>query len=210
MIQTAGVGTAAIAATFVFPATAGELTFQPYRVQDDEVLFDISLAQWSLHRSIRSGKLDNLDFAKVARTEFDIDAIEYVNQFFADKAEDTAYLDQMKMRCDDHDVKSLLIMCDGIGKLGAANETARKQAVEGHYPWVTAAKYLGCHSIRVNAASSGTRQEQVDRAAAGLAQLSEFAKEHDMNVIVENHGGLSSDGSWLAEVIAKVDMKNCG
>jgi len=173
-------------------------------------LFDISLAQWSLHRKLKAGKMDNLDFAKVAKEEFGIHAVEYVNQFFKDKAGDEGYLGDMKKRAADLGVKSLLIMVDGEGQLGNADEAKRTQAVENHHKWVEAAKLLGCHSIRVNAASGGSYQEQVGRAADGLAKLSEFASKSDINVIVENHGGLSSNGQWLAQVIRKVGMDNCG
>lgn len=176
---------------------------------DDEPPFKISLAQWSLNRELRGGKLDNLEFAKITK-ELGMDAVEYVNQFFKDKAEDTKYLDEMKKRCEDTEVKSLLIMVDGEGKLGNPDEAKRKKAVENHYRWVSAAKHLGCHSIRVNAASDGSYQDQVELAADGLRQLSEHAAEHDINVIVENHGGLSSNGQWLAQVIRKVDLDNCG
>ena len=176
----------------------------------DAPLFDISLAQWSLHRKLKSGKMDNLDFAKVAKEEFGIHAVEYVNQFFKDKAGDQGYLGQMKQRAADLGVKSLLIMIDGEGQLGDADEAKRAKAVENHHKWVDAAKFLGCHSIRVNAASGGSYEEQVDRAAEGLAKLSEFAAKSEINVIVENHGGLSSNGQWLAQVIRKVNMDNCG
>ena len=177
---------------------------------DASTRFKISVAQWSFHRTIRSGKLDNLDFAKTAKEEFGIDAIEYVNQFFMDKANDEKYIQEMKKRADDHGVRSLIIMCDGEGRLGDPDESRRKQAVENHYKWVEAAKALGCHSIRVNAGSGGTYDEQIERAADGLAKLSEFGAKHEMNVIVENHGGLSSNGQWLASVIQKVGMVNCG
>ncbi len=116
----------------------------------------------------------------------------------------------MKQRADDHGVKSLLIMIDREGNLGDPNKDKRKQAVENHHKWVEAAKFLGCHSIRVNAASGGTYEEQIDRAADGLRQLTEFAAPMGINVIVENHGGLSSNGEWLAAVIKKVDHKHCG
>jgi len=175
-----------------------------------EPLFRISLAEWSLHRTINAGKLDNLDFAKTAKEEFDIDAVEYVNQFFKDKAQDKKYLAEMATRAEDHGVRSLLIMCDGEGELGDADEAKRKQAVENHYKWVEAAKFLGCHSIRVNAASSGSYEEQMARAADGLARLGEFADQHAMNVLVENHGGLSSNGAWLAGVMEKVARPNVG
>ena len=173
-------------------------------------IFRISLAQWSLHRSLRDGTIDNLDFARTTRQEFGIDAVEYVNQFFADKAEDTRYLGDMKKRCEDHGVESLLIMCDGLGRLGDPDAALRTKAVENHFPWVTAAKFLGCHSIRVNAASAGSFDEQIQLAADGLRRLSEFAAKHQMNVIVENHGGLSSNGKWLAKTIESAGLENCG
>ncbi len=175
-----------------------------------EPLFKISLAQWSLNKSLFGKKLDNLDFAKTAKEDYGIEAIEYVNQFFKDKAKDSKYLAELKQRAEDVGVKTLLIMCDGEGALGDADEKKRLQAVENHYKWVEAAKYLGGHSIRVNAQSSGTYDEQIERAADGLRKLTEFGEKHAINVIVENHGGLSSNGAWLAAVMKKVAHKMCG
>jgi L-ribulose-5-phosphate 3-epimerase len=173
--------------------------------------FKISLAEWSLHRSIRDEKkITNLDFAKVAKEEFGIEAVEYVNQFFADKAKDTKYLGDLKQRAADNGVTSLLIMVDGEGNLGDPSDEARAKTVDNHKKWVDAAKFLGCHSIRVNAGSRGSYEEQQKLAADGLRQLSEYAATQSMNVIVENHGGLSSDGAWLAGVMKLVDLENCG
>lgn len=173
-------------------------------------LFTISLAQWSLHRTIRQGGMDHLDFARVAREDFGIAAIEYVNSFFKDKARDAAYLAEMNRRAADHGVYQHLIMCDGEGNLGDPDDTRRATAVENHYRWVEAAKTLGCATIRVNAASQGSREEQARLAADGLRRLSEFAATHEINVIVENHGGLSSHGDWLAQVMRLVDHPRCG
>ena len=175
-----------------------------------EPLFKISLAEWSFHRALRAGKMNNLDFPKVAKKDFDIDCVEYVNVFFMDKAKDQAYLKDLKQRCDDLGVTSGLIMCDHEGDLGDASSAKRTEAVENHYKWVEAAKFLGCHSIRVNARSTGEPKEQHERAVDGLRRLSEFGAKHDMNVIVENHGGLSSNGEWLVGVIKDVGLKNCG
>jgi L-ribulose-5-phosphate 3-epimerase len=173
--------------------------------------FRISLAEWSFHRAILNAKtMDHLDFAKVAKTEFGIEAVEYVNQMFPTKAKDEKYLGEMKKRAEDHGVKSLLIMIDREGNLGDADEAKRKEAVTNHHKWADAAKFLGCHSIRVNAASSGSYEEQMKRAADGLRSLSEYAEKLGLNVIVENHGGLSSNGAWLAGTIKMADMKNCG
>jgi len=172
--------------------------------------FTISLAEWSFHKSLFAKKMDHLDFAKIAKTEFEIDAVEYVNQFFKDKAKDKDYLAEMKKRCDDHGVKSVLIMCDGEGNLGDPDDGLRRKAVENHYKWVEAAKFLGCHSIRVNAHSEGSFEDQQRLAADGLRKLTEFGDRHDINVIVENHGGLSSNGKWLSGVMKLVDHRRCG
>jgi len=176
----------------------------------ESTLFEISLAQWSLHKTLFGGKLDNLDFPGVAKERFGIQAVEYVNQFFKDKAKDAAYLGELAKRADDAGVKNVLIMCDGLGNLGDPDNAARTQAIENHFPWVEAAKRLGCHSIRVNAASKGSFDEQQKLAADGLARLSDYAKQLEISVIVENHGGLSSNGEWLAGVMKMVDRPNCG
>jgi sugar phosphate isomerase/epimerase len=172
--------------------------------------FKISLAEWSFHRAILQEKtLDHLDFAKTAK-EFGIDAVEYVNQMFKDKANDEKYIGEMKKRCDDLGVRSMLIMCDGEGNLGDPDEAKRTKAVENHHKWADAAKFLGCHSIRVNAASSGSYEEQIKLAADGLRKLTEYCAGLGLNCIVENHGGLSSNGKWLAQVMKTVGHPRCG
>jgi sugar phosphate isomerase/epimerase len=173
-------------------------------------LFDLSLAQWSLHRSLQQGVLDNLDFAKKARETFGIGAVEYVNQFFKDKAQDQAYLNEMKKRASDAGVKSVLIMIDGEGQLGDQDEAKRTQTVENHYKWVDAAKHLGCHSIRVNAGGSGSREEVSQAVVDGLGRLCDYASNVGIHVLVENHGGYSSDGGWLSATIAAINKPNCG
>ena len=176
---------------------------------EGEPMFKISLAEWSLHKSLFGKKLDHLDFAATTKS-YGIEAVEYVNQFFKDKAGDTKYLDEMNKRAKDAGVKQLLIMIDGEGAIGDPDSAKRTEAVANHHKWVEAAKYLGCHSVRVNAQSKGTPDEQMKLAAEGLSQLSEFAAIHGINVLVENHGGLSSNGKWLSETIALVDLDNCG
>ena len=173
-------------------------------------LYSISLAQWSLHRTIRAGELDPLDFPALTRERYGLDGVEYVNQFFMERARDQAWLGELKGRADGAGVQSLLIMCDSEGALGDPVEEQRALAVENHRKWLDAAAFLGCHSIRVNAQSSGTREEQARLAADGLRRLCEHAEPMGLNVIVENHGGLSSDAAWLADVIRQVDHPLAG
>lgn len=172
--------------------------------------FKISLAEWSLHRALRAKQINNLDFPRISQQDFAIDAVEYVSVFFDGKGDDQAYLQDLKGRCDSEGVRSVLIMVDGEGALGDTNADKRTKAIENHYKWVEAAKFLGCHSIRVNAQSSGTFEEQQKLAADGLSRLGEFASGHGINVIVENHGGLSSCGVWLAGVMKIVNRPNVG
>lgn len=185
----------------------------------NEPLFQISLAQWSLHKALKAGELDNLDWPKFTKETFGIGAVEWVNQFFYVEHEtlgyqpkDQAYLAEMKKRVDDLGMRSLLIMCDRVGNLGHPDAAKRTAAVEGHYAWLEAAKFLGCHSLRVNAASDASLnpEKQADLCTEGLRRLSEKAATYGLNVIVENHGGLSSNGAWLAQVIKNVGLDNCG
>lgn len=184
-----------------------------------EPLFKISLAQWSLHKAINGGQMGNRDFAKAAKEDYGIEAIEYVNQLWKDNgqpwmetAKNKTYVAELKKRADDLGVRTLLIMCDNPGLMGDSDDAKRTQHVESHYAWVEAAKELGCHSIRVNARANTkvSPEEQQKLVADGLRRLSEFAAQHGLNVIVENHGGLSSDGQWLTGVMKLVDRKNCG
>jgi sugar phosphate isomerase/epimerase len=202
-------------------------------------LFNISLAQWSLHRTLFGaqtsaerlrglsgrqvgdtlrnnpkyllrGSLDPLDFPSYAKNQFGINAVEYVNTFYLGKARDTKYLNELKLRANDAGVSSVLIMCDLEGDLGHPDKKERTIAVRNHYQWVEAAALLGCHAIRVNAKSAGTWQEQIELAAEGLSQLADYAEKYNINVLVENHGGLSSDPKWLTSVMKAADHKYVG
>ena len=213
-IKTSVIGTAAIT---MFPSCVSS-TKDPVQHEDEEadmpvtdpLRFKISLAQWSLHRSLFEKKLDHLDFAKKAAS-FGITGIEYVNQFFKDKASDSAYLEEMNKRARDNGVLQLLIMIDGEGGLAEPDDKVRDASVNNHITWVDAAKMLGCHSIRVNAYGNSEDRAALHSAAVdGLGNLAEYAQPMGINVIVENHGGLSSDGTWLRGVMEEINMINCG
>lgn len=200
-LQLSGLAAAGVGMPGLFKATA---------FGKEDLFFDISLAQWSLHRTLFDGKIDHLEFPETAKNEFGITAVEYVNQFFSDKAEDISYLDEMNSRCSDLGVDQVLIMIDGEGDLAVKDDQERIEAVENHYKWVEAAEYLGCRAIRVNIFGDGTVEEQKKAAIDSLGRLAEFAQDYDINVSVENHGGYSSDGQWLTEVMDQVNMNNCG
>ncbi len=178
---------------------------------NSDLFFKISLAEWSLNRTLFSGKLTNMEFPSKAKNDFGIHAVEYVNQFFKDKANDESYLKELKSRTTDLDVRNVLIMIDGEGHLADSDEAKRKVAIENHYKWVEAAKFLGCHSIRVNAyATSSDPLEGKAAAVDGLSRLTEFAEPYGIGIIVENHGGFSSNGVWLTDVMKQVNKPSCG
>lgn len=194
--------TAAAAGTFLLsPAIA--------TVAAKKSPFKISLAEWSFHRALFANEMSNLDFPKITR-ELGLEGVEYVNQFFKDKAKDEKYLAELKKIAKNEGVKNVLIMCDGEGMVGHPEKAEREKTVENHKKWIDAAAFLGCHSIRVNAGSRGTYEEQQKLAADGLRMLCEYGDSQKINVIVENHGGLSSNGEWLAGVMKLVDHKQVG
>jgi len=171
--------------------------------------FKISLAEWSFHKALRANEMTNLDFPVITR-KMGMEGVEYVNQFFKDKAKDETYLGELKKICKNEGIDSVLIMCDGEGMVGHPDKAERLKTVENHKKWIDAAAFLGCHSIRVNARSRGEYEEQQKLAADGLRRMCEYGDTKKINVIVENHGGISSNGEWLAGVMKMVDHKRVG
>ncbi|WP_163324952.1 sugar phosphate isomerase/epimerase family protein [Draconibacterium mangrovi] len=191
-------------------ATAGTMLVSPaFAMNGAKSRYQISLAEWSFHKALFANEMTNLDFPKVTR-ELGIDGVEYVNQFFKDKAKDEKYLGELKKIAKNEGVTNVLIMCDGEGMVGHPEKDERVKTVENHKKWVDAAAFLGCHSIRVNAGSRGTYEEQQKLAADGLRMLCEYGDTQKINIIVENHGGLSSNGEWLSGVMKRVDHKRVG
>ena len=170
----------------------------------------LSLAQWSIHRSIENGTLKAKDFAAIAKNDFGFSAVEYVNGFYRDHATDEAFWKKMRATADSLGVKSLLIMVDEEGDLGNPNADERKKAVENHYKWVDAASILGCHSIRINAFGDGPKEEVQIAMVDALKQLCTYAAGKNINVLIENHGLYSADGKWVAEIMRQVNMTNVG
>lgn len=183
----------------------------------DSLFFNISLAEWSLHEPIMSGELDPMDFAKRAN-ELGFQGIEYVSSFYVErirKAEDPqaemkVVLDSLKANSEKYGVKSLLIMVDDEGDLAINDSVARNKAVENHKKWVDAANYLGCHSIRVNLFGGDDPEVWKNASADALKKLSTYAKDKNVNILVENHGYLSSNADLLVQVMQQVNMENCG
>lgn len=170
----------------------------------------LSLAQWSLHRSFEKGLLDPVDFAAIASRDYQIEAVEYVNGFYASKGSDTKFWNNMRSRADQAGVQSLLIMVDHEGDLGELNRDQRKKSVENHYKWVEVAHILGCHSIRVNAFGRGDRESLLQSLSDGLGQLTEYAQNLGICVLIENHGLHSSDAAFIERIINQVNNPYLG
>ncbi|MDF9797558.1 sugar phosphate isomerase/epimerase [Catalinimonas alkaloidigena] len=177
------------------------------------LFFDISLAEWSLRQPIRNGDMSNLDFPQIAREKYGISAVEYVSGFFEGREEDQNYLKELNQRADDQGVKNVLIMVDLWDfKTASPDVQERQTAIDKHKPWIDAAQTLGCHAIRINANGyEGLEPEEAaDTFADTLTKLSDYGKQADISIIVENHGGLSSNGKWLAGVMKQVNTDNVG
>jgi sugar phosphate isomerase/epimerase len=214
----------------LFVTSCSTETTTETEVQPD---LNISLAQWSLYRSFFGDGLKDGDFETFGRmlmtspdsllqgelhpdnfpaiaASYGVNTIELVNTFYYSKATDMDYWKGFKTKCDEAGVSVGLIMCDALGDIGNADSVARKAAVENHHNWVDIAALLGAKTVRVNASGEGTAEEVAANAAKGLALLGQYAATKGINIVVENHGGYSSDGSWLAGVMAAVNMENVG
>ena len=181
--------------------------------EETQLFFKLSLAQWSLHKAMRDDKkIDPLDFAEKAK-EFGFEGVEYVSQLYTKHIEKMgmdSVLTILKANSEKFAMQNVLIMVDGEGNMASTNNEERGQAIVNHYKWVDAAKFLGCHSIRVNAHGEGTAEEVALAAIDGLTRLSEYAEKQGINVLVENHGGYTSNGAWLADVMKRINRPNCG
>jgi sugar phosphate isomerase/epimerase len=179
--------------------------------------FKLSLAEWSLHRTIRDGKLDHLDFASTAKNVYGISAVEYVNGLFGgtkmdfkEAAKNTAYLNELLKRSKDAGVLNHLLMVDDEGSLAIPDEAERLKAVDDHKKWIEAAKFLGCETVRVNLHGDGAPDAKKAASIDALSRLGDFAKTMQINIVVENHGHESSNGAWVAEVMKQVGRANVG
>jgi len=178
---------------------------------------EISLAEWSLHRALYGGQLDHLDFPAKARNDFGIVAVEYVNGFFGGRemnfmeaGRNAAYLKELLKRSKDAGVVNHLLMVDDEGPLATPDEKARLSAVDNHKKWVEAARLLGCKTVRVNLVGEGPSGEKKVAAVDSLDRLGEFAGTMSLNIVVENHGGETSNAAWLAGVVKQVSRRNVG
>jgi sugar phosphate isomerase/epimerase len=193
-------------------AAAGLSSMLPFDVLAGakKEFFKISLAEWSFHKALFGGKMTNLEFPMRAKKEFGINIVEYVSPFFNKKESDAAYLKELLTITKNEGIQNHLIMVDGEGELGDLDAAKRTKAIENHYKWVDAAKTLGCLTVRVNAAGNGSEQDVKTAVVDGLGRLTEHAKKSNINIIVENHGGYSSDGKWLSDVMKQVNSPFCG
>lgn len=199
-------------------ATGAIMTSASFKVPGmPEPDIKISLAEWSFNRALYGGKMDHLDFPAIAKNEFGITAVEYVNGFFGGKkmnfkeaARNKAYLNELLRRSLDAGVFNHLIMCDDEGPLSSTNEKERIESVNNHKKWIEAAKILGCLTIRVNLHGEGLPDERKKASIDSLGRLGEFAGPMQINVVVENHGSITSDAGWLTDIMKQVNMKNIG
>ena len=171
---------------------------------------DISLAQWALVSEVQSGKWKTLDFPRIAREDFGIKGIEFVNTLF--EVPTLGYLNRLKRNAEEHGVTMVLIMVDGEGETCTPSKEERKQTVINHRKWIDIAQYLGCHAIRTNCV--GGRGIDKDEALKWSAETYHMMLEHSVpagiSILIENHGGVSNDADWLVALMKEVDSKYFG
>ncbi|MFI0429294.1 sugar phosphate isomerase/epimerase family protein [Mariniflexile sp. HMF6888] len=192
---------------------------KPEQLQSDVIesvqkvpFFKLSLAQWSLHRSFRKKEKDLFQFAPIAK-EMGFEGVEYVSMLYLKEIKKLGFdkvIDSLNAMSELSGVRNVLIMVDEEGDLASPDEADRNEAVENHKKWVDAGQRLGCHSIRVNLRGSSGAKEWEEASVAGLSRLAGYAADKHINIIVENHGGFSSNAAMLVEVIQEVHLPNVG
>jgi len=191
--------------------SANSRTFRnPNSLNYEDLFFKISLAQWSLHRSFNDNKLNAEEFPVIAKNQFDINAVEYVNSLYSKYAENSTFWNDLNQRARNQGVRNLLIMVDDEGDLGDTSDKKRKKAVENHYKWVDAAKIMECHSIRINGFGKGSKEQVGSALVDGMGALGAYADKVGINVVIENHGLYTSDGKWVVDVLTRIGKDNCG
>lgn len=186
-------------------------------VEAVDPFFKLSLAQWSIHKMIKDDGVDPYTFAEKAKN-WGFSGLEYVSQLYPADLDNDEYseeamanfIEKSNAEAKKHGLQNVLIMIDGQGSLAVNDEKERNESVERHHKWVDAAQAMGCHAIRVNLRGSDDPAEWKANSVDGLTKLSTYAKDKAIEILVENHGGLSSNGAMLADVMATVDMDNCG
>jgi L-ribulose-5-phosphate 3-epimerase len=191
-------GAAGIAAPSLLKATAMEPT--PRQIKDD-----ISLAQWALVDEVKAGKWKTLDFAKIARNDFGLNGIEFVNTLLEVPTE--GYLRRLKKNADDNGVTMVLIMVDDEGDGCSVTKEERRQFGINHRKWIDAAAYLGCHAIRTNCRGPKgiAKEEALKYATETYQMMMEYAVPAKISVLIENHGGISDDADWMVSLLKEVN-----
>ena len=171
---------------------------------------DISIAQWALVEEIRAGKWKTLDFPKIAREDFDINGIEFVNTLF--EVPHFSYLKRLKQNANDFGVTMVLIMVDDEGETCTQSKEERKQTVINHQKWIDIAHFLGCHAIRTNCRGpeNAPKEEALKWASETYNMMLEYAIQANISVLIENHGGFSDDPDWMVALMKEVNNLNFG
>ncbi|MEM8668985.1 MAG: TIM barrel protein [Planctomycetota bacterium] len=195
--------------------TAGtvSLTLAPFAFAETaprQDRFQIGIQQYTFHRWLNSGKLKHLDYPALAKEKLGITHIEYWNRPFGGRHTDKKFVGVLAERTTGEGMKNVLILVDGKHQLDSPDESERKKSIDEHKAWVDCAHQLGCDAIRVNCRSGGDRAENIRNAAAGMKPLCDYAKDASVKIVIEPHGGNSSDPEWLMGAMSAISHPNAG
>lgn len=169
---------------------------------------EISLAAWSIQRSFfQAHRWTNLGLPKLMRQEFGITALEFVNQFFENPS--LSYLTKLKRAAADEGVKLVRIMVDNEGDMAAIDPAQRQRSIIAHRKWIDIAHELGCRDIRCNSRGENDA-DFAKRGAESFTKLLDYAKPTGLDIVIENHGGPSSDAPTLVKLMKLVNNPHFG
>lgn len=125
---------------------------------------------------------------------------------------DNAYLDRIKRACREAGVKITGLICEG--NLATQDEAKWEEQIRTDEKKMRAAAYLGAPIVRLNIGGLGDEKLDatigVQRVIAAFKRLLPLAKELNVKMTIENHGGVSKKADWILEIIKGTDPKWVG
>ena len=178
----------------------------------------ISLQCYSFASSLFTKKMNIIDFPKIVREDFNIDAAEYWNRPMVEKRRDSNFIRELNKRTNDYGLENTFMLVDLINfqtgeskSLCSRDKIERNFAIEEHKEWIEFSKAIGCKGIRVNLWSDNmTRSEVKSISQDSLGELLEFSNKINMSIVIENHGGYTSDAKWLIDLIKSINHPKLG
>ncbi len=188
---------------------------------------EIGLSTWSLHRHMGPIKrqvvtdtgekhewteeypedVSLLDFAGFARKEYGLTHLELIQMSFP--STEASYLKKLRSAVEAAEAVIENVPID-VGDICELAPERRAEHVRNIKSWMDVAAAIGSRAVRVNTGPSREGSDALALAVESCKRLAEHADKLGLNVLIENHGGISSDPQLLKQLIESVSTERMG